>query len=92
MAATARVVVLMSPEEKAALDSKAVRAGRISAGELVRRAVEAYDEETMREAEELRALLRVLADTHKATLAAIDRTERKLDASFVEPGRAREAG
>ncbi len=92
MAATARVVVLMSPEEKAALDSKAARAGRISAGELVRRAVEAYDEETMREAEELRALLRVLAGTHEATMAAIDRTDRKLDALFAEPGRGQQAG
>jgi hypothetical protein len=85
VAATARVVVLMSPEEKAALDRKAAQAGRISAGELVRRAVEAYDEETIREAEELKALLRVLADTHAATLNALDRTDRKFDALFADP-------
>ena len=41
----------------------------------------------MREAEELRALLRVLADTHAATLAAIDRTERKLAALLARTRR-----
>ncbi|MGH7213037.1 MAG: ribbon-helix-helix protein, CopG family, partial [Acetobacteraceae bacterium] len=64
MAATARVVVLMSPEEKAALEAKAARAGRLSAGELVRRAVDAYDEDAQREAEELRVLLDLFAQTH----------------------------
>jgi len=34
MTASARVVVLMSPAEKRALDAKATRAGRISAKEL----------------------------------------------------------
>ncbi len=57
VAATERVVVLMSPLEKRALDAKAARAGRISAGELVRRAVAAYDEEAVSEAAELRELL-----------------------------------
>ena len=46
MVATERVVVLMSPAEKAALVAKAVLSGRISAGELIRRAVQAYDEAT----------------------------------------------
>lgn len=79
MSATARVTVLMSPEEKAALEAKAMRAGPVSAGELVRRAVEAYDEDTAREAEELRALLRVWACTHETTMRELDRVERKLD-------------
>lgn len=35
MVATERVVVLMSPAEKAALVAKAVLSGRISAGELI---------------------------------------------------------
>jgi hypothetical protein len=43
----------MSPAEKAALDAKAASAGAISAGELIRRAVEAYDEQAQAEAEEL---------------------------------------
>ncbi len=43
MAATARVVVLMTPEEKAPLDARVAQAGAISSGEFVRRAVDAYD-------------------------------------------------
>ena len=54
-AATVRVVVLMTREEKAELEAKAERSGRISAAELVRRAVDAYDLGDQREAEELRA-------------------------------------
>lgn len=79
MTATARVTVLMSPEEKAALDAKAVRAGPVSAGELVRRAVAAYDETEAREAEELRALLDLFAKTHAKTIRDLDQLERKLD-------------
>lgn len=79
MAATVRVVVLMSPAEKSALDSKAASAGSISAGELIRRAVAAYDERDQAEAEELQALLSVLAATHQATLRQLDRAEQKLD-------------
>ena len=51
MVATERVVVLMSPAEKAALVAKAVLSGRISAGELIRRAMQAYDEATQIEAQ-----------------------------------------
>lgn len=79
MPATARVTVLMSPEEKAALEAKAMRAGPVSVGELVRRAVAAYDEEEAKEAEELRVLLRVWARTHGTTTRELDRVERKLD-------------
>ena len=78
-AASERVVVLMSPREKKALDAKAARAGRISAGELVRRAVAAYDEAAADEAAELRDLLHVLRDVHTETLRRLDATERKLD-------------
>jgi len=79
MPASERVVVLMSPAEKRVLDAKAARAGRISAGELVRRAVEAYDEGAADEATELRELLDVLAGVHAQTLRRLDATERKLD-------------
>lgn len=82
--AAERVVVLMSPAEKAALEAKAASAGPISAGELIRRAVEAYDVETQAEAEELQALLRVLAATHAETLRQLVRAERKLDDTLSE--------
>ncbi len=83
MAATARMVVLMSPREKAALEAKARRAGRISAGELVRRAVAAYDEGAEAEAAELRLLLNVLATRHTEALRRLDAAERKLDETLA---------
>ena len=83
MVATERVVVLMSPAEKAALVAKAVLSGRISAGELIRRAVQAYDEATKIEAEELRGLLTVLAATHRETLRHLDRAGHKLDLTLA---------
>lgn len=73
----------MSPAEKAALDAKAANAGHISAGQLIRRAVEAYDEQAQAEAAELRELLAVLAATHEDTLRQLDRAERKLDATLA---------
>jgi hypothetical protein len=42
MAASARLMVLMSPEERASLDAKA-RALGVSAGEVVRRAIQAFE-------------------------------------------------
>lgn len=79
MAARERVVVLMSAAEKRALDAKATKAGRISAGELVRRAVDAYDADAAGEAQALRDLLGVLAGVHAQALRRLDATERKLD-------------
>lgn len=79
MAATARVVVLMSPQEKAALEAKAAQAGPVSAAELVRRAVDAYDVGTDREAAELRQLLGVFQATHAETVRQLDRTDHALD-------------
>ncbi|HME27572.1 MAG TPA: ribbon-helix-helix protein, CopG family [Acetobacteraceae bacterium] len=90
MAATERVVVLMSPAEKATLDAKAARAGPVSAGELIRRAIEAYDETAETEAGELRALLSVLAATHDETMRRLARTERKLDETLEFLSRTRQ--
>jgi hypothetical protein len=92
MPASERVVVLMTPEEKAALDSKAAQAGRISTAEFVRRAVAAYDGETERDAAELRALLASLATTHTETLHEIDRVDRKLDATLADLARMKRSG
>lgn len=79
MPASERVVVLMSPHEKQELDAKAARAGSISAGELVRRAVAAYDADADAEASELRGLLKTFAGVHAQTLLKLEATERKLD-------------
>lgn len=82
-AVTARVVVLMTPDEKTALEAKAEQAGRISSAELVRRAVDAYDIADQTEANELRALLALFHATRSETLAQLDRTDRKLDATLA---------
>jgi hypothetical protein len=87
VAATARVVVLMTPDEKLALDDKARKSGGISAAELVRRAVAAYDFGDRHEAEELSAVLDLFRRTRAETLAQLDRTDRKLDETLAALGR-----
>lgn len=89
MAATERVVVLMSPQEKAALEQKAARAGGVSTAELVRRAVDAYDETGDGEAEMLKALIEAFRTTHAETLAQLDRTDRKLDETLAAVAKLR---
>ena len=90
VAASERVLVLMSPDEKQALDAKAARAGRISTGELVRRAVTAYDEGgTAAEEAELRGLPRLFTEVHGETLRRLEASERKLDETldYLQRGR-----
>lgn len=69
-AATERVVVLMTPEDKRALEERAKAAG-ISVGELVRRAVEAYDP-AGEEAEQVDAMLRHIKQMGEEILAGLD--------------------
>jgi len=63
MAASARLMVLMSPEERASLNTKARTLG-VSAGEVVRRAVQAFELGTEEEAAELRGLIDVFNQLH----------------------------
>ena len=76
MAASARLMILMSPEERAALDAKA-RALGVSAGEVVRRAVEAFELGTQEEAAELRALVDAFNELHPETLRIADECHRQ---------------
>lgn len=69
---TDRMTLLMRREEKAELAARAGTMG-ISASELVRRAVQAYDPDN--DLDELKALSEALAD-------AVGRMESKLDATF----------
>ena len=69
VAATERVVVLMSASEKAALERKAAAAGRISTGEFIRHAAAAYNAETARDEAELAALLPLLRATMRKRCA-----------------------
>jgi len=77
MAASARLMVLMSPEERASLNTKARTLG-VSAGEVVRRAVQAFELGTEEEAAELRALIDVFNQLHPETLRIADESHRKV--------------
>jgi|SRR5271165_580741 len=77
MPASARLMILMSPEERAALDAKA-RALGVSAGEVVRRAVQAFELGTEEEAAQLRALIDVFNELHAETLRIADECHRKV--------------
>jgi hypothetical protein len=84
MPASARLMILMSPEERAALDSKA-RALGVSAGEVVRRAVQAFELGTEEDAAELRALIDVFNQLHPETLRIADECHRKVAETLSGP-------
>jgi hypothetical protein len=86
MPASARLMILMSPEERAALDAKA-RALGVSAGEVVRRAVQAFELGTEEEAAKLRALIDVFNQLHPETLRIADECHRKVAETLAEPSR-----
>src|SRR5438105_1758895 len=77
MAPSARLMVLMSPEERAMLDTKARTLG-LSAGEVVRRAVRAFEIGTEEEAAELRALIDAFNELHPETLRIADECHREV--------------
>jgi hypothetical protein len=70
-------MVLMSPEERASLDTKARTLG-VSAGEVVRRAVQAFELGTEEEAAELRRLIDAFNELHPETLRIADECHRKV--------------
>jgi hypothetical protein len=77
MAVSARLMVLMSPEERAVLDEKA-HALEVSAGEIVRRAVQAFEIGTEAEAAELRMLIDLFNEIHPQTLERLDESHRRV--------------
>jgi hypothetical protein len=72
MPATARVITLMTPDDKASLDRKARDAGT-SAAELVRRAISAYDPHDEPEIQKLKELTEELRLSADAVEASVDR-------------------
>jgi hypothetical protein len=82
MAASARLMVLMSPEERSALDAKAQALG-VSAGEIVRRAVQSFEIGTQAEAAELRALIDAFNELHPETLRIADESHRAVTAALA---------
>ena len=71
-AATARLVTLMTPSEKARLERKA-REAKISVGEFVRRSVDAYDAAEIQQLEQLAELARAFRESAERASAAVDR-------------------
>jgi hypothetical protein len=74
-AATERVAVLMSPEDKSAVEAKALAIG-VSVGELLRRGAAAYDPDA--DTALIAGLLQALTASHRETLKALDEAEREL--------------
>ena len=79
-------MVLMSPEERASLDTKARTLG-VSAGEVVRRAVQAFELGTEEEAAELRSLIDAFNELHPETLRIADECHRKVSETLGGPAR-----
>jgi hypothetical protein len=73
--ATERVAVLMSSEDKVAIEAKAAAIG-ISVGELLRRGAAAYEPET--DTAQIAALLQALSASHIDALKALDAAEHEL--------------
>jgi hypothetical protein len=79
-------MVLMSPEERALLNTKARTLG-VSAGEVVRRAVQAFELGTEEEAAELRDLVDVFNQIHPETLQIADECHRMVAEALAGPSR-----
>jgi len=75
-------MVLMSPEERASLDTKARTLG-VSAGEVVRRAVQAFELGTEEEAAELSGLIDAFNELHPETLRIADESHRKVNETLA---------
>jgi hypothetical protein len=79
-------MVLMSPEERASLDTKARTLG-VSAGEVVRRAVQAFELGTEEEAAELRGLIDAFNELHPETLRIADECHRRVAETLAGPAK-----
>jgi hypothetical protein len=70
-----RVAILMSPEDKSAIEAKALAMG-VSVGEFLRRSAAAYDPDA--DTTHIALLLQALTASHTETLKALDDAEREL--------------
>jgi len=80
---TARVTVLMKPEEKAALEAKAARRG-VSSGEYLRLAVDNFEKISDDQEAELKELARELKTAVPKMKAALESSCRTLEALHKE--------
>jgi len=77
-AVTARVVTLMTPREKSKLEGKARKAG-LSVGEFVRRSVDAFDGDELRQLEQLAELARAFRLSAERASDAVDRANARIE-------------
>lgn len=89
---SARVTVLMKPEEKAALEAKAAKRG-VSSGEYLRLAVDNFDRVSDEEEAELAALAQELTAAAPKIRASLERSTRRINQTVKEvDAMLREAG
>jgi hypothetical protein len=89
---TARLTVLMKPDEKAALEARAAERG-VSSGEYIRLAVDNFDKVSEEEEAELAALvveanaaIPKMRDSLDRSIATLQKTHEELDAFLREVG------
>jgi hypothetical protein len=87
--ATQRLVVPITAKDKALVERKAAKAGKMSTAEFVRRAALDYEPADQEAATELRSLLDGFDELHADTLAQLDRTDAALDAALAHFSRIR---
>jgi hypothetical protein len=85
--ATQRLIVPITAKDKARIERKAAKAGKISTAEFVRRAALNYESASEAEEAELRTLVNALEELHAGTIAQLDRTDAALDAALAHFGR-----
>lgn len=81
-ALSARVVTLMTPTEKDSLEAKARGAG-LSVGEFVRRSVDAFDAEEIRQLEQISELAREFKLSVERASASLDRTNARIEVTLA---------
>jgi hypothetical protein len=87
--ATQRLVIPITAKDKARVEKKAAKAGKISMAEFVRRAALNYEPADEAAAAELESLAAGFEELHAATLAQLDRTDAALDAALAHFDRKR---
>jgi hypothetical protein len=87
--ATQRLVVPIAAKDKAVIERKAAKAGKMSMAEFVRRAALDYEPADEQAAHELQRLLDGFDGLHTATLQQLDRTDLALDAALAHFNRHR---
>jgi hypothetical protein len=80
---TARTTVLMTPEEKAALEKRAANRG-VSSGEYIRLAVDNFEKVSDDEEAELAALVQELTAAGPKIRASLERSTRRINQTVKE--------